>query len=196
MDFLLEPLNNLSWLEQVSPLFLEQRQKIINQVIVLVLEKICLTIAPRDAMEPWKLGSEDAKAPIMQGINGFHRDIFSVLILCFCYHRCWLALYCIFSSKLNQSPKGLFMGLLSRLFGPYFKESSRFSSLYHICYFILHWQSNSRCSHYNKSYWTSVVWVCLFMTVFKCNETMVHEANGLPVISHSRRQGTIRTIAC
>ena len=52
-----------------------------NQMIVLVLEKIFLTIAPCDAAEPWQLGSQDAATPIMQGINDLHHDIFFFLIL-------------------------------------------------------------------------------------------------------------------
>lgn len=52
-----------------------------NQMIVLVLEKIFLTIAPCDAAEPWQLGFQDAATPIMQGINDLHHDIFFFLIL-------------------------------------------------------------------------------------------------------------------
>lgn len=44
-----------------------------------------LTINPRDAAEPWQLGSQDAATPVMQGIIDLHHDIsfFPILILVF-----------------------------------------------------------------------------------------------------------------
>ena len=50
-------------------------------MIVLVLEKIFLTIAPCDAAEPWQLGFQDAATPMMQGIIDLHHDILFFLIL-------------------------------------------------------------------------------------------------------------------
>ncbi|KAD3640414.1 hypothetical protein E3N88_29637 [Mikania micrantha] len=67
--------------EQVSPFFwgAEQSKNETDQMIV--LEWLFLTIAPCDAAEPWKLGSQDAATPMMQGIIDLHHDIFFFLIL-------------------------------------------------------------------------------------------------------------------
>lgn len=46
-----------------------------NQMIVRRWHYI-LTIASRDAAEPWQLGSQDAATPMMQGIIYLHHDIF------------------------------------------------------------------------------------------------------------------------
>ncbi|KAA0056343.1 cytochrome c oxidase subunit 2 [Cucumis melo var. makuwa] len=52
---------------------------------MIILKWLFLTIAPCDAAEPWKLGSQDAATPMMQGIIDLHHDIFFFLILIFVF---------------------------------------------------------------------------------------------------------------
>ncbi|GKF05028.1 cytochrome c oxidase subunit 2 [Tanacetum coccineum] len=86
MSFLVGPTGEISLpkleeQEQVSPFFGGAEQLKNETYQMIVLEWLFLTIAPCDAVEPWQLGSQDARTPMMQGTIDLHHDIFFFLIL-------------------------------------------------------------------------------------------------------------------
>lgn len=152
------------------------------------LEWRFLTIAPCDAAEPWQLGSQDAATPIMQGIIDLHHDIFFFLILILVFvSRILVRALWHFHEQTNPIPQRIVHGttieIIRTIFPsiiPMFIAIPSFALLYSMDEVVV--DPAITIKAIGHQWYRSAP---LNEGDLSATKSVVREASGLPVISHS-----------
>nr|GEV49689.1 cytochrome c oxidase subunit 2, mitochondrial [Tanacetum cinerariifolium] len=164
----------------------EQSKNETDQMIV--LEWLFLTIAPCDAAEPWKLGSQDAATPMMQGIIDLHHDIFFFLILILVFvSRILVRALWHFQKDKNPIPQRIVHGttieILRTIFPsiiPMFIAIPSFALLYSMDEVVVNPAITIKAI--GHQWYRSATLHEGDLSATKCLKNMVREASGLPVL--------------
>ena len=196
-------MNLLRPLSPHLPIYKPQLSDENSQPKMLFIRKLFLTMDPCenlcDAAEPWQLGSQDAATPMMQGIIDLHHDIFFFLILILVFvSRILVRALWHFHYQKNPIPQRIVHGttieILRTIFPsiiPMFIAIPSFALLYSMDEVVV--DPAITIKAIGHQWYRSAP---LNEGDLSATKSVVREASGLPVISHSRRRETLITIAC